>query len=768
MRILSRYILKEIVPQGLFGLLVFTFVIFVPHVGHLLELVVRHDLGALDVLRLFVLPIPGILVLTIPMAVLVGTLIGLSRMAADGEVIAVRASGIGLSQFVRPVVLFALMGWGATSWMSLTLAPQAGRELNRIEAELRASHIPYEIQPRVFIEQFPNLLVYIQDVSGSHLEWKGVFIADTTQRDSPKITLAETGILVNDAEGKRLLLHLDHGATHEIDPQRPQQYAVASFNETDLPISMGPPSAGPREKRAPALASLAELVKLVDVPPERKAALVELHYRLALPVASVVLALVGIPLGIFSRKGGKASGVTMTIFLVFLYYVIMAAGLSLSRQGRLDPAVGLWLANAVFGISGLLMLVRMRRVRLGVQSLLEWIEDVARRFERRLEHQGSRPGAAVRARTAMPEGRFFQILDAYVIRSWLFFFVALLVTFIGIYIIFDFFQLLSDIIRNHAGGRVVFNYYRYLFPQVAYLMLPLALLVATLINFGLLTRTNQIVAIKSVGISIYRTSVPVLLAAMVASAGMFLLGDAVLPETNQRQDSYRNRIKGRPAQTYYRPDRQWFFGQSSRIYNYRYFDGDRNVFGELSIFEFDSATFRLTRRIYAHRAFWEAPVHAWVMEQGWSRDLEGERVASYLPFAIATFPELTEEPAYFKKEVKPSAQMSALELRRYIGELSQSGFDVVRLSVQFYRKFSYPLMAFVVCLIGIPFSLTTGSRGAISGFAVSVAIAIVYWATASLFEAMGNLSQLSPALAAWAPDALFGLGGTYLFLRVRT
>ena len=139
-----------------------------------------------------------------------------------------------------------------------------------------------------------------------------------------------------------------------------------------------------------------------------------------------------------------------------------------------------------------------------------------------------------------------------------------------------------------------------------------------------------------------------------------------------------------------------------------------------------------------------------------------------MPFSVATFRELTEEPGYFKKEVKPSEQMSALELRSYIGELRQSGFDVVRLSVQFYRKFSFPLIAFVITLIGIPFSFTMGGKGALTGIALSIGVAIVYWSTSSLFEAMGNLSQLPPAMAAWSPDVLFGFAGTYLFLRVKT
>jgi LPS export ABC transporter permease LptG len=364
--------------------------------------------------------------------------------------------------------------------------------------------------------------------------------------------------------------------------------------------------------------------------------------------------------------------------------------------------------------------------------------------------------------------RAFQILDLYVLRSWLFYLAILLVTFTGIYIIFDFFQLLGDIVRNHITAPLLVEYYWYLIPQIVYLMLPLSILVSTLVSFGLLSKSNEITAIKSAGISLYRISVPILVCAGLFSGGMFLLGNNYLPETNQQQDAIRNQIKGKPAQTLYRPDRQWIFGKSDKIYNYRFFDPDLNVFANLSVFEIEPNTFRLKRRVYAARAFWEPHVRRWVLEDGWVRDFSDGRVTDYQPFAVRTFSEVDEAPSYFKKEVKPSEQLSVIELRQYIQSLKQSGFDVVRLSVALNRKFSYPLIAFVVTLIAIPFSFSTGSRGALAGIALSIGIAIVYWSVSSLFQAMGNLSQLPPAVAAWSPDVLFALGGIYLLGRIKT
>jgi len=776
MRILTRYILGEVSSYALLGLLVFTFVIFIPHLSGLLEMVVRHNLPPLGLISLFLLPVPGILVLTVPMAVLVGTLIGLSRMAADGEIIAARASGMGTREFLRPVLYYAIFGWALTSWMSLDLAPRAALELNRMETSYAASQIPYQVEPRVFIEQFPNRLIYIEDVRGSRARWRGVFIADTTERDAPKVTLAESGFLVNDPATDTLTLQLDQGMTHEIDPQQPAQYSVSTFHQTEVPIPITRPDAAQSVRQSPTLLSTAQLFELVTrtpVPPERQAALVELNYRFALPVASLVLALVGLPLGLYTRKGGKAVGMILTILLVFGYYIIMAFGQTLAKQGRLHPGIGLWMANVVFAAAGVMMLAQMRRVRIRVQAVLDWFDDLGRSWLTLFKRRRARrkpPGSmgSILLRPRRPGSRVFQILDVYVIRGWLFQLALLLLAFTGIYIVFDFFQILGDVVRNHITPRVVLDYYRYLTPQIIFTMLPLSVLVASLVGFGLLAKTNQVTAIKSAGVSLYRISLPVLLAAAMLGGGMFFLEDQYLPALNKQQDALRNQIRGRPAQTYYRPDRQWIFGQSNRIYNYSFFDPDRNVFANLSAFEFDPHTFEMKRRIYAKRAFWEDHLERWILEDGWSRDFAGDRVVTYSPFSVATFAELTEPPPYFKREVKTSEQMSAIDLRGYIRELSQSGFDVVRLSIQLYRKFSYPVMTLIVGLIGIPFAFSMGRKGALTGVALSIGIAIVYWSSSSLFEAMGNLHQLPPAMAAWSPDVLFGLSGIYFLLRIKT
>jgi LPS export ABC transporter permease LptG len=281
-------------------------------------------------------------------------------------------------------------------------------------------------------------------------------------------------------------------------------------------------------------------------------------------------------------------------------------------------------------------------------------------------------------------------------------------------------------------------------------------------------RSNEITAIKATGTSIYRIVAPVIVTAAVLSAGLFFADQFYLPHTNKRQEALHNQIKGKPAQTYLRPDRKWIFGADNDIYYYQLFDPDRDQFGNITVFKLDRANFTVTRRIHADRARWAENLNRWEYERGWERTLNVAAIAGYRPFEVATFSDLPETPSYFKKEVKQYSEMNYEELHRYIRDLQQSGFDVVRLRVELNKKLSYPLITLIMAILAVPFSLSTGKKGAITGVAVAVGIAVFYTVVSRLFEAMGNLSQLPPALAAWSPDLIFMLVGGYLILKVPT
>jgi lipopolysaccharide export system permease protein len=228
------------------------------------------------------------------------------------------------------------------------------------------------------------------------------------------------------------------------------------------------------------------------------------------------------------------------------------------------------------------------------------------------------------------------------------------------------------------------------------------------------------------------------------------------------------------VQTYLRPDRKWILGAGgSRIYYYLHFDTNENIMVGVNVYELDPSTFRLKRHISAERAHWQPTLRKWVFENGWRRDLARSGAGrkekdTYEPFQATTFAELDEPPNYFLKEVKQDKQMNYWELDQYIGDLRRSGFDTIRLQVQFHKKFSVPLFALIMAMISVPFSFLVGNRGAMAAIGIGLSIAIAYLAVAVFFEQVGNVSHLPPAVAAWSPDALFSLSGMYLLLRMKS
>jgi LPS export ABC transporter permease LptF/LPS export ABC transporter permease LptG len=781
MRILTRYILREVTSHALIGAAIFTFVLFTRDLGRILELVVRASAPLPSIAEIFFYTVPLALTYTIPMSVLVGILIGLSRLAADSEITAMRASGMGVWSFGRVLAIFVAAAWMMALVNGLYLAPWSLASLGHLEDQLKGSQVSYEVQPRVFYEGFPKLVLYVQDVHSAQggAVWNGVFLADISDPSNPRITLAREGILVPEGQD-RLHLHLKEGSSHETDPTRADHYQISTFQQTDIPIELQS-SENKADEQTPVKAistwALHDHAASVD-PVTARVYLIEFHNRFALPTACLVLAMVGIPLGLSSKKSGKSGGFVLTIALVFVYYFISLIGVSLAKQGRVSPAIGAWLANFVFFAAALFLLWQAERRPLSLSAMLSAIRLAWKRDKlpasapapttRHARRDNNNAFERASTRRRVFSASFPTLLDDYVLRDFFIYLGMIVSAFLVLLLVFTLFELLGDILRNQTPAIVVAEYLLNVSPYLIYSVAPLIMLLAVLITFGLMNRSNEITAIKATGTSVYRIVTPVLAAAAVLAAGLFFADQFYLPHTNKRQEALHNQIKGKPPQTYLRPDRRWIFGQHNDIYYYQFFDADRDQFANLTIFQIDPASFSITQRIHADRAHWAESMGRWIYEQGWQRSLHTAAIAGYRTFDVSTFPELSEEPSYFKKEVKQYSEMNYEELRRYIRDLQQSGFDVVRLRVQLNQKLSYPLITLIMAALAVPFSLSAAKKGALTGVAVAVGIAVVYTVVSRLFEAMGDISLLPPAVAAWSPDLIFALVGAYLILKIPT
>ena len=780
MRILTRYILGEILSHTLIGGVIFTFILFMKELPRILEMMVHNSSTFTSLMEVILFMMPNFLMVTIPMAVLVGILLGLSRLASDSEIIAMRASGLGIGYFVRVASIVAAGGTLLGLINSLYVAPRANQAILAMEKAL-ASQASYEIQPRVFDEDFRNYVLYVQDPrSGTGAaKWRQVFLADVTDPFAPKITTAASATVVSDS-AQGLLIRLRNGTEHETVAGQPQQYNISTFDTTDLVFAASQQSEGHLGRMDTPIYAMPmnELRRHIRTP-EGKRFLIELHKRFAYPAACLVLMLVGVPLGVTSRRGGKSSALVATIALVVVYYSLTLIGIALGRQNWIPAFLAVWMANLLFTAGGIFLLWQMASGGGFLAAIASWTSRSPKPASAVPARRAGTPLDALLSRfQARPQrtaarGVFPRILDEYVVREFLNIFFLVLIAFILLILVFTVFDLLGDILRNRIGWSTVGEYLINLTPSMLYQIAPLAVLIAVLVTFGVLNRNSEIVAMKATGISLYRLVVPIVAISAILAVSLFLFDEFYLPQANQRQEALRSIIKGRPPQTFLNPEQKWIFGQPrpgepDRIFYYQFFDRDRNEFANLSIFEFDPSTFALSRRIFASRATWDQAAGSWRFLNGWEREIDGASVTGYSEFQQTTFPEIHEDPGYFEKESLQSQEMNFGQLQRYIGDLTQSGFDTMKLRVALWHKLAYPFIAVVMAVLAIPFALSMGRRGSLEGIGMAIAVALAYFVVDGLFGALGNVNYLPAALAACSSDVLFGLVGGYLLLRTPT
>ncbi|MEP6962238.1 MAG: LptF/LptG family permease [Acidobacteriota bacterium] len=775
MRLLSRTLFREIFVSAVLGCVLFTSVLFLFQAKPIFEFVVKYPGPAKTVARLILLVLPQSLPYTIPLGVLVGVLLALSRKSADGEITAMRAAGVPGRRVIPAVLLLAFLGMGVAACASLWWTPWSVRETFRLRHQLEDNRLSAEIQPLSFEERFPNTVLYVRETGqGAVTLWKRVFLADVSpsadRGDIPAITLASEAIAQPDLAHDRIQLSLRNASKYEAS-KNIQEYNIHRFPQGDEALTVQRP-AEIRGAQTSKDSDTGPLYKAAYKEPSADAALnmearIELNQRFALPFASIVLALAGIPLGLGARRRGRSPAAVLTVILAFLYYLGMISMIGLAKEHTLSAELAVWMPNIVFFVMGVILVMRLEspgsRDYLGaVWSVFHWRSRGVAAATR--DGRARRPRIQLRRWVLLP-----QVIDLHLTSRFLFYFVLWLVSFILLLDVFTFFELLSDMIKHRIPMAKVFSYLFFLTPRWVYQLTPISVLTSCLVVLGVLAKDNEITAYKACGVSVYRLAAPIFLTSLVLSAGLFAFNHYVVPDADRKQNQLRAEIQGRPAQTYFDPGRKWIYGKGDRIFYYRYYDPNENVMGGVNVFEIDSATYRLKRHISAASARWEPAIDAWVFQNGWSRDIK-ENSYPLDNFAGETrvFAEIEEKPDYFIKEVIQSEQMNYKELEAYIAELQQSGLPTTRLQVQFFKKFSVPLFAFILALVSVPFAFSSGTRGAMAGVGMSFIIFIAYSSVSQLFEQVGNLNQLPPAMAAWSPDAVFALAGLYFLARVRS
>jgi len=800
MKILTRYILKEMIGPTALGLIFYTSIILMQRLFQLAGLIIRRSLPLSTVAKLLLLSLPWIIVLTVPMSLLFGILIAVGRLSSDSEIIAMRALGISTKTIYLPVFLFSFAIFMVNLYLMIVVLPRGNTELARLTGDLVTQSAAKEIKPRIFYDEFENLMIYVDDVDPHTGQWRGVFVADnrsdesegTTpaqavdaahrenpanalgQRGGQRIIIARNGNIATVKGHGQTWLNLHNAETHVWDQRKPDRYDLNrnALQRILLPQKVpGETSrSASRSFREMTLRELFEQVRELRNSADHETynlARVEIQKKFAIPFACIVFGIVGLPLGITNRRGGKSSGFSLSIAIIVFYYVLINNGEQLAANGRISPVVGMWTADILLLGLGIYLLIRANR-DIGAQRseagiFRRMISAITDRKKRRAEARGEAEGSSILSRLDIT---FPNILDRYILREFLKILGLVMISTVVLMLIIQYTEISNDVREHHIPAHTVFAYFRFFMFQIFHWMLPISVLVSTLVTFGMMSRNNEITAIKSGGVSLYRIALPILAVAALLSVLAYLLLDFVLPYSNQRMVQIEARIKGKKPIPVSAQQKLWLLGKGHYLLNFLSYDKETKTLAQVQVFEMHPAEFRLTRRVYAQRARWDG--QGWVFENGWMRSFTDDGASTYIPISQPIRLYYAERPSDFETDVKSPDQMTFSQLRRYLETIRNAGYAQEEFSVKLYTKTSWPVLSLVMALIALPFAFRIGKRGALYGVGIALILGIVYWITFALFTKFGEVGNLPPMLSAWSANILFAIAATYMFLHVET
>jgi lipopolysaccharide export system permease protein len=359
--ILYRYLAKEVFSPFLLGLLVFTGVLLMGRMLKLADMVVSKGVPLSEVFQLILYLLPNFAVITLPMALLMAVLLAFSRLSADSEVVAMKASGISLYRLLPPVVLLALFAYLLTAFTSIYLLPKGNVAFKELLYHVIQGRITLSLKEQVFNTSLPGLLIYIDKNDEKNGTVSGVMIQDERNPREVATIFAKTGMIGLDEKDKKIHLHLTDGSIHQ--PSQKGSYRHLDFKEYDLSVSLAT-TANSFEKNELDM-TLGELRQNLHKGGFSKKLTtdmrLELQRRFALPFACFIFAIVAVPLGIQNRRSGKAAGFSFSIAVLLIYYIVQSIGRTLGEKALMPLVLSAWLPNIIFLTGGIYLFVKAAR-----------------------------------------------------------------------------------------------------------------------------------------------------------------------------------------------------------------------------------------------------------------------------------------------------------------------------------------------------------------------------------------------------------------------
>ncbi|HWO40403.1 MAG TPA: LPS export ABC transporter permease LptF, partial [Candidatus Eisenbacteria bacterium] len=348
---LNRYLVSELLPPFFFGLLTFTFVLLIARILKLIELVVTRGVPLTQIAALFALILPTFLELTVPMAFLLAVLLAFGRLSSDHELLAFKASGVSPLQMLWPVAMVAFAVAALTLLLTMTVRPAANAAMKKELYEIARARVSTALKEKVFNDEFPNILIYVEEIIPPGNTAQGILIVDKRDPTKEDVILGKVALISTDEETNTLGLKLFDGSIYEQQRKR-SGFSQTRFNIYDYKLDLDE-LVGPVKKRntGPKEMSLQNLLAAIEQKQARGnkaiAERMELHQRIAFAFAPLVFCLLGVSLTLLPRNSrtNRSRAFAWCLFWFLIYYALLSLGKAVGDEGLLHPAIALWLPN---------------------------------------------------------------------------------------------------------------------------------------------------------------------------------------------------------------------------------------------------------------------------------------------------------------------------------------------------------------------------------------------------------------------------------------
>lgn len=759
--VLPVYLVKEIVPLCLASFAILTTLVFCQQLSRNSELFFSPLINWQILAYILASLLPPIITFTLPLAIVIGEVLTLSRLAADHEWGALEAGGLNRVTRYGPYLFVGLAGFVMVLVLNWNTAPQAIAKLKEVRNSLTLDKATTQIRPQTFISEFPGLLIKVQAVDRQTGKWDGVLLLRKDEVTAKlQLLAAKSGSLAPiDDKLSSFEIKLSNGVF--IDNLLSAKTHVTSvFKESTIKISPAKPPAEilsaetASAVQSSAMGVLLSRLKQARADGNRNSSEIEIevYKRFANSFACVFASLCALVLTsqLYGRSAKRQLLILGSFILLVTFYAALTYGQNLALRGKITGQQGILLGCAI----PCLILV-----------LLKWIMSknlisFHKFFQLAARPQKPMPVIAkptsIAANTKLPSVN----LGHYLVLSQ---FVKLLtltmVILIATILLFTLIDIAPSIAKNNVSLDFALGYLVRLSPQIGYYIAPFAILVATVAAASVLAKTGQLTILLYYVSSPMRLALPIILGALLIYLSVLLLSDVILPYSNRQQDNRYRAIKGKSLEEVTVAfDRQWVFNESSAsIYGYQ-------LVGDIGNQKMNALVFKLTNPNYYLREV----LHFDAIELQ-QKDSDASTSFRYIvnddgltkldflnPGDLPL--DLKNRDVMHERTYHEASKMTFKQLQTYISQVEKTGLSTTGLRMEKAQKIAFPFACITLLFLAFPVCLLQIRRqyqSRFSSIAISIALALLFWGLLSVFEAAGKRGTIPISIAAWSPHALF-------------